>query len=1062
MKNKRGGRLYLPLCVSMFACGLAANAAAPTSSKTSTPSTAVPTQELISTQHASLAQQGKASVVKGKIVDANGEPIVGATVKVAGSGEGALTNVDGEFQVNASPNATLQVSYIGYTEQHVRVSGRSTVNITMKEDQQTLDDVVVIGYGTTTRRSITGAVDQVRSEVLKDKPVANVTQALQGASPNLIIQRKSFNPNGESNNINIRGVSTFNGNSPLVVIDGLVMNDGSLNDLNPNDIENISVLKDAGAAAIYGSRSSNGVILVTTKKGRLNEPTRVHVSTQVGWEDPDILFQVVDGYQNATLKNLALMNNGLSPEFTPAQIQDLYNHRSEESWFLPQIFRTALQQSHNVSVSGGSQKSTYMVSAGYYDQQSNYVGNDAFGIQRYNLRSNITTEIGKFKVQALLAFTRNNSLSTTGGSLEIDAERVPPYYYNKMKENGKYLLNNVLSEFNPLGSLEAGGTNKYRNNDFVANLNAEYKIFDGLKLRGVFGVDIAGQARYTRTQPIPYYMSGTQEVPSRYANEKNYTDNWNYDSSLINTQLLLDYNKQFGDHSVSALFGATNESYTGRGNEYRIDYANIDLGTGSRDEAVSEIGNGSHVWPEDQVRTSITSLLGRLAYNYKERYYAEVNFRYDGSSKFSKDHRWSFFPSVSLGWRISDENWMKGYRDNVGDLKLRTSLGTLGNQTIGTYARYTTYNMYANTYAYNNKTVTGTGFTIGSDNIEWEKTTTFNIGADATFLHNNLNVSFDYYYKYTSGILMTPVVPSVYGTQASIDNIGEMSNRGWEIAVDYRLKTGDFTHNFRANIADSFNKVEKLVGGNETISKTDEIYYLNRVGVPLASYYGYKTDGLFQNYEQIEAAAVPVGSSVKPGDLKFVDRNDDGIIDSKDRYILGNAFPRYTFGFTYTLNWKGLDFSLFAQGVGKRDMAIRGEMIEPFHANYSYVIFNHQLDFWTPTNTDAKYPRLTAPGSASHNNNFSYSSDMYIKNGAYLRLKNITLGYTLPKAWTSHIGMNKARIYVTGQNLLTFSHNSYVDPESSEFGNSMGHGGANSARNYPTLKYYGFGLELEF
>ena len=1055
MRNKRGNVLCLGLVAAMMPFASSLQALPLTNQVYAVAAGHAQTQGL------GLQQSAKRNVT-GSVVDANGEPIIGATIKVVGSANlGVITDVDGKFKIEAPVNATLSVSYIGYTDQQIRLQGKQTLKITMKEDQQSLNEVVVIGYGTTTRRSVTGAVDQVRSDMLEDKPVANVTQALQGAAPNLIIQRKSYNPNGENNNINIRGISTLNSNSPLIVIDGLVMNDGALNDINPSDIENISILKDAGSAAIYGSRSSNGVILVTTKKGRLNEPTRIKLSTSVGWEDPDILFSAVAGYQNATLKNIALMNNGSNPEFTPEQIRDLYEHRSEEQWFLPQIFRTALQQKHNLSVSGGSQKSTYMVSLGYYDQESNYVGNKNYGIQRYNLRTNITTELGPVKLGASLAYTRNNSLSTSGSSLEIDAERTPPYYYNKMKENGKYLLNSVLSEYNPLGSLEAGGTNKYRNNDLVINLNAEVRLFDGLKLRGVFGADVAGQHRYTRTRPVYYYNTPDDEKPAHIQNEKNYTEDWNYDSYLLNSQLLLDYNKAFGKHNVSGLMGVTNESYTGSGNQIRIDYANVDLGTSARDEAEITVGNGSKVTPEDSNRTSLTSLLGRFAYNYDERYYAELSFRYDGSSKFNKDNRWDVFPSASLGWRISSEPWMKVYAEKVGDLKLRGSYGVLGNQTIGTYDRYTTYNMYTNSYVFNNNAVTGAGFTLGSNDIEWEKTHTMNLGFDATFLNGSLNVSFDYFNKRTKGILLKPESPGVYGTSVNVENEGEMANQGWELSASYRLKSGSFVHNFTFNIADSYNELKKFPEG-EAISGSNEVQFLRRVGVSLGSYYGYKTDGLFQSYDEIDVSAVPVGASVQPGDVKYVDRNGDGVIDSKDRYILGNAFPRYTFGFNYSVAWKGFDLNVFAQGVLKRDMAVRGELMEPFHENYSYVIFKHQLDYWTPTNIDAKYPRLTAPGSASHTNNYSYASDRYILNGAYMRLKNITLGYTLPKALTSKIGMQKCRVYVTGQNLLTFSHNSFIDPESSEFNNQMSNSGANSARNYPTLKYYGFGLDIDF
>lgn len=1006
--------------------------------------------------------QNNKKLIKGKVVDEKGEPIIGANVVAKGNKSGSVTDMNGEFEFDASGSNTFIVSYIGYKNLQIPITKKQYYSITMVEDSKLLNEVVVVGYGTVYRKSVVGAVDQVKSSTLENRPVANVTQALQGASPNLIVQQRSFNPNDATMNLNIRGISTTNSNSPLIVIDGLVSDDSSLDKLNPMDIDNISILKDAGTAAIYGSRSANGVILVTTKKGKKNERTTVRVNSMMGWEKPHFLFSPVAGYQNATLKNLALTNSGMNPIFTPEQIRNLAAHQSEEDWFYYQIFRTALQQNHNISVSGGSDKTTYMVSVGYYNQESNYVGNKNFGIQRYNIRSNITTEVGRFKFTTLMAYTRNNSLSTTGSSLEIDASRIPPYYYYKMKtSDGRYLLNDVLSEFNPLGSLEAGGTNKYRNNDFTANVSAELQIIDGLKLKGVLGANVTGDHRYSRHLRVPYYSNEGDTTPARYANETRETSDWNYDAYLINSQILLDYNKTFGKHNFTGLLGATNESFTSTANEINLKYSNIDLGTSASDDAQIVVGGGSSVTPENTLRTSITSILGRLGYSYADKYYAEFDFRYDGSSKFASGYRWGFFPSLSLGWRASEESFMENYKDHVGDLKLRGSYGVLGNQTIGAYDRFTTYDMYTNTYAYNNKTVTGAGFTLGKENLTWEKTRILNLGLDANFLNNNLNVTFDYFYKRTVDILMTPVVPSVFGTTQAMDNIGEMSNKGWELSINYRLKTGQFIHNFTANIGDSFNKVEKFPE-KEQITSMEELYKLIRVGVPLGSYYGYKTAGFFKNYEDIEASAIPVGGTVQPGDLKFVDRNKDGIIDSKDRFILGNGFPRYTFGFTYNLNWKNFDLSIFGQGVGKRSMMLRGELIEPFHQNYSYVIYKHQLDYWTPTHTDARWPRLSAAGSTSNSNNFRNGSDLYILNGSYLRIKDITLGYTLPKEWIKKIGMEKLRVYITGQNLFTFSHNSFIDPESSEFNSQMDTSGANSGRNYPTLKYYGFGLDVEF
>ncbi len=1009
--------------------------------------------------------QTKNTLVKGTVKDVSGEPLIGVSVSVKGkSGIGTITDINGNFSIQCDANDALVFSYIGYATLEFPVNGKSSLSISMKEDTKVLDEVIVVGYGTTTRKSAVGAVDQVKADMIENRPVANMTQALQGAAPNVIIQQRNHNPNDNKTNFNIRGISTLNDNSPLFVIDGLVADGESFNKLNPMDIENISILKDAGTAAIYGSRSSNGVVVVTTKKGKKNQRPVVRLSGMIGWENPDILFSPVAGYQNATLRNLAETNAGNAPKYTPDQIRDLAAHQNEESWFFDQIMRTAMQQNYNLSVSGGSEHSTYMISMGYYDQESNYVGNDSFGVQRYNFRTSLSTELGRFKLTGILAYARNNSVSTTGGSLEVDAARTPTYYYYKMKSaDGRYLLNDILSEFNPLGQLEAGGRNKYRNNYINTNVSAEMKIIDGLKLKGVFGADIMNDTRFTRNHAVAYYSSEEATEPRPIKKENNKTSNWNSNAYLINTQLLLDYNKTFGKHTVNGLVGLTNESYTQSSNEIEKKYVDPDLGIAT-DETTSEPGNiTGKTSVDDSNRTSITSFFGRAGYSYADRYYAEFSFRYDGASKFHKDYRWGFFPSVSLGWRPTEESFMEFYKEKIGDLKLRASYGVLGSQAIGTYDRFTVYDVYDNSYAYNNKTVSGAGFKLGLENLTWEKTQTFNIGVDASFLQNSLTVTFDYFHKRTNDILMKPLISSVFGTEMPMANIGKMQNQGWDLSVNYRLKTGAFTHNFNFNLGDSWNKVLEFPG-DEQITQVEELSRIIRVGVPLNSYYGYKMAGFFQSYDEIEASAIPVGAKVQPGDIKFVDRNDDGIIDSKDKFILGNAFPRYTFGFTYGLNWKGIDFSMFWQGVGKRDMMLRGELIEPYHANYSYTIYKHQLDFWTPTNTEARWPRLAAPGSDSNRNNYGNGngSDLFLLDGKYLRLKNLTIGYTLPKEWTKHLGMQKARLYINGQNLLTFSNNSFIDPESSEFDSKMSTSGANSGRSYPTLRYFGFGVDIEF
>lgn len=537
--------------------------------------------------------------------------------------------------------------------------------------------------------------------------------------------------------------------------------------------------------------------------------------------------------------------------------------------------------------------------------------------------------------------------------------------------------------------------------------------------------------------------------------------NWNKDYYLINSQIMVEYIKSFKENNINALFGFTNESTTRRENDVWQNYVDPDLLIPT-DQTTGELNNtGGSTFIQNNERTSISSLIGRFSYNWAQRYFAEFTFRYDGSSRFASDRRWGFFPSVSLAWRPSEEKFLDYYRENVGDLKIRGSWGILGNQAIGSYDRFTTYSPNANGYVVDNELVTNGGFTLGNENLTWEKTHTWNVGVDFTFLNGDLTASFDYFYKRTKDILMTPQFPGIFGTTLSKDNIGEMSNKGWELSINYALRTGQVNHNFSFNIADSRNKLISYPGHYQ-MNGNAEGWVLMQEGAPLNDYYGYKVIGMFQSYEEIEQSATPPGLSLQPGDLKFEDVNGDGIIDANDRVSLGNAFPRYTFGFNYNFEWKGLDFSFFLQGVGKRSQFIRGEMIEPFHVGYGLTMYKHQLDFWTPTNTDAKYPRLSTNGTDSNENNFRMGNSLNVLNGAYVRLKNIQIGYSLPQKWIRVLGMQNCRIYVNGENLLTFSHNSWIDPEVTDFGQNMNSGGDNSYRAYPTLRYYGFGADITF
>lgn len=1002
-------------------------------------------------------------LISGKVTDASdGGPLPNVSVRVKGAAGGTSTDTEGQFKLSVPDrNATLVFTFVGYGTREFPLNGQATVSVQLSADQRALDEVVVVAYGTQRKASVVGAVDQIKASQVADRPVGNLTQALQGSSPSLVIQQRSMNPNDNAMNVNLRGIGTFGNNSPLLVIDGVISDEiSNLNNLNPNDVESISVLKDAGSAAIYGSRSANGVILVTTKQGKLNMKPVVRFSGLAGVQSPDVLVHPLKGYQNALLRNDSYVNSGANPIYSSAQIAQFATGDSE--YFLKGILKDALQQNYNVDVQGGSANSTYMVSLGYYDQKSNFKGPD-YGLKRYNFRSNLTTNIGRFKLSTILWYDRNEGNAYQGdtGFLIADASRLPVYNNYILKDaNGRYYANDVLTGGNPLASLEHGGYTKTNNDHFQGSLNGELQLFDGLKAKGLLGFDLRPETRLIRRFYWPVYNLSGDPTPINQSSSKNYSiEDYTGKSTLLNLQGLLDYNKTFGKlHAVSALAGYSSESFRQTRQEIKKNFVDPVLGIPIEGTIIDP---GSYNSVGGTTERSIYSYFGRAGYAYADKYFVEGSFRYDGSSKFAKAHRWGFFPSASLGWRVTEEDFFKFWKDKIGDLKVRTTYGKLGNQNIDDYQTFTTYDIYTNQYGFNNVAVPGTGYTFGNPDLKWETTSSFNIGADATFFKGSLRATFDYFHKTTKDILLTPQTPLVLGGAVPKANLGEMANQGWELSINYDFSHNDFHHSIGFNLGDSWNRVTKFEG-NEQISKSDEIERIIRVGLPLYSYYGYKTAGLFRNEDDIKNSALPIGVKPQPGDVKYVDRNGDGIIDDNDRFVLGHAFPRLTFGFTYAVSWKGFDLNMLWQGVGKRDMALRGETIEPFHGGYSFVMFEHQLDYWTPGNPDAALPRLTAPGTASTINNYGKGSDRNIFDASYVRLKNIQVGYTLPGNVSRRIGMNKLRVFLSGQNLLTFSKNSFVDPESTEFGSSMNASGANSARNYPLLKYLGGGFSVEF
>ena len=992
-------------------------------------------------------------IITGTVRDNNGAALPRVTVNEQGTANTTVTAEDGSFRITINSAASVLIfSSVGFDTKEVAVNNATNLSVTLVQNNTSLGEVVVVGYGTQRRASVTGAIDRIGSSAIEGRPVTNVGQALQGVSPNLIIQQRNFEP-GQGLNINIRGLGTLGDNTPLVVIDGII--GGDLNLLNPNDIESISVLKDAGSAAIYGSRSANGVLLITTKKGRKNEKPSITLSAIYGMQSPHITYEPVHAWENAYYKNESLNNSGRQPLFTPTQIEG-FAAQGDGTWRLSNILKNAPQQTYNASITGGSANSTYLMSVGYFDQSSNFIGPD-YGYKRYNVRLNQSTDIGRLRISTILSYVRSEGKdhSTSSQNLVVDAGRVP-LYYSFQDTAGRYLTNAVSSEFNPKAVLESGGYRKSNDDEVFGSFTGEFSITNALKLRGVFGGTIRNNHRFGRRLPLRFFPGG------QYGQDREVFDD-NYKSILTNTQLIAEYNKTFGAHEVRLLAGGSNESFGSERNQVLKTLTDPSLGTSTTGTVVDPAASFNS--NQGTSETSINSLFGRLGYGFNNKYNAEFSFRYDGSSNFAKANRWGFFPSVAASWRLSEEGFLQNFKSGIGDLKLRASYGLLGNQNVRPYQYQTSFFNYASAYGFNNGPVGGAGFLLGNPDLTWENATTFNIGLDATLLRHRLDLSFDYFRKTTSDILVQRRdVPLLFGAGFPDFNTAKVRNQGWEARAVYRLPGRLFTHTFSGNIADNSNELLSFTfGAVELVDRREEFEFVRRVGYPITVYQGYRRDGYFQTLDDINKSPKFAGSTVTAGDIRFKDKNGDGVIDDNDKYILGNPFPRYTFGFTYNVAVKGFDLSLFAQGVGKRSAMIRGELVEPFHFGYGGTMYRHQTDYWTPTNPNAKYPRLAEAGSPSNTNNYRTGSDIYLFDAAYGRLKNVQVGYTLPQALASKAHIHRARIYLTGQNLLTVSKLNFMDPETSEFDNNTSfNSSANSARAYPLPQFYGFGLDITF
>ena len=974
-----------------------------------------------------LHAQSNTITVKGKVM-ADGEPVIGATVLVKGVSTGTATDMDGNFTLNVASKAVLVVSSIGYETQEVPVNGRTLINVVLKSDVVALKDVVVVGYGVQKKVNLTGAVSSLSTDELEGKPIANVLEAMQGTTPGLVIQQGTSTP-GSVPSINIRGLNTMNNNDPLVIIDGI---EGSLANLNPADIEQVSILKDASSTAIYGSRASNGVVLVTTKKGKAGK-VEISYDFMYGVQQPTSLPKIADSWVYAELYNEAAVNSGRSAKFTPEQIAQYRNGGPNVNWVKELYNRNSPQSSHSVSMTGGNDQLSYMASLGYLDQSSMFKGPD-YGYKRYNARLNVSHKVAKnFTLNLTSQFARNDIKEHAYWTEWIieQANRMPPIYPIK-NEDGSYNYP-AGSNSNGLQRLEEGGYRQNVNDELLGTIQAEWEVYKGLKLIGSAG----GRVWNNKLHENRKAFEGTGD------SENKLTEQF-YRSKNITTNLMVTYNTKIGKHSIGGLLGYAYEGFSEKqfSTSRLTEDSKYDIFVGDLSgDKVSNTGSASD-W-------AIYSGFARATYNYDEKYLLEFNIRNDYSSYFAKGNRSGVFPSFSAGWRISEEKFWSVLKPYVPSLKIRGSWGLVGNNRIGAYQYMQTVSV-KNGISFGDKLAQTAEFASANPDLKWETTRMANIGFELGLLNNDLNITFDCFNNRTKDILVNLPVPGLFGNGAPIQNAGKVETRGWELSVNYRLKTGPVVHNFAGNISDSFNEVIDT-RGTEIIGGSD-VQTIIKEGYPLYSYYAYRSDGFFQNEEECQKGPHLEGITPKPGDIRYLDKNGDGVIKpDDDRFIVGNDFPRYTFGFTYGLEYKGFDFSMMWQGVGRRNKWMRGESVEAFHNNNEGPVMDFHQDRWTPNNPDATYPRLTM-GAESANN--AAKSDFWIQDAKYLRLKNAQIGYTFPQQWMKKLYVKNLRIFASVQNPLTFTKmKGGWDPE---------YTGDGSGRAYPVARVYSFGLNVKF
>lgn len=970
--------------------------------------------------------------IKGVVGDGNNEPLIGATVKVKGTNIVTVTDMDGNFELDVPSGAELVVSYIGFNDQTVKISGsKSKYDVELQENTNSLDELVVIGYGTVKKKDLTGAVAAVKGDELVNKRTTMLSNALQGSLSGVTVSRNSSAPGSGASSIRVRGITTIGESSPLVIVDGV---ESTLDYVNANDVESISVLKDAAAASIYGSKAAAGVILVTTKRGNDTGKIDLKYNAEFGWEIRTRQPSMVGVTRYLEMNNELQYNDNPSGGFFQVYTADQtknwvkYNQTDPNNYPITDwqgliLNSSAPRMTHSLTVSGGN-KAVKSVATLTYDEVDGLY--DGRGFQRYMFRANNDFNINK-KLSASLDVSIRHAKSRNQIYDPFSTMRLMPAIYPAMWSDGR--IASGKSGSNPYGLLKNGGSTVSHSTQLSGKGSLTYKPLTGLSLSAIISPFINYQkskqfklACWYTLPDDPDVIGGYLDAGSLYATNKlteGRNDNWH-----VTSQLLANYMRTFGKHDITVMAGFENyymksENLSAARDQYELtNYPFLNIGS---EDFQTNSGTGAEY--------TSNSFFGRLLYSYANRYLFQANVRRDGSSRFAKNYRWGTFPSFSAGWVMSEEPFMqKANLPWLSYLKLRASWGKLGNERIGSnYFPYIALMNFGSTLFYMADGSVVSGSTarpavLAVEDITWETTTSTDLGFDANFLNNRLHINFDYYWKKTKDMLLAIQIPYTMGYNSPNTNAGKMSTHGYDIDVSWQDHIGDFKYSVGLNFSDYLSKIDYL--NNSDIISGGKV---KRAGVLFNEFYGYVCDGIYQTQDEVQNSA-RTSSSVTVGDLKYRDiSGPDGVPDGKispeyDRVPLGNSLPRYQYGGNLSASWKGIDLNIAFQGIGKQNAYLDQAMVQPFRNNFGNVPAIIEGKYWSPFNTDAenasaKYPRLS---NVSKDNNYATSS-YWMFNGSYFRLKNVTLGYTLPKNWTKYVGIDRTRLYISGSDLFCIS-----------------------------------------